>query len=95
MNTKLISRVVAVLIMGTVLGFWMHFREEAHHRVGREAFMTQQGAFWDRAYSHPHHLVVGIVICIMGAVLIWGLYELLAAGIHRAIRSKTTNAIQS
>jgi hypothetical protein len=91
MNTKLISRVIAVVVMGTMMAFWMHLREEAHRRIGREAFMAQQGAFWDRAYSHPHHLLIGVVVCIAGAFLVWGVYELLAGGIYRVIRRRETD----
>jgi hypothetical protein len=95
MNTKLIGRIVAAVVMGTVFGFWMHHREEAHRLVGRDAFMVQQGAFWDRVYNHPHHLVVAIVVCVLGAVIIWGLYELLAAGIHSVIGRQASNDSQS
>jgi hypothetical protein len=66
-------------------------RIEQHRRGGREDFLAEQSQRWDRFYTRPHHLVTGMVVGIFGAVLVFGIYELLVAGVYLMVRSHLSN----
>jgi hypothetical protein len=89
MRTKLLSRIIVVLVVGIALGFWRHHAAQGYYLQGREGFIAERGHNWDRFYAHPHHVVTGMVANIILAALAFGAYELLVAGLSRLLRSST------
>src|SRR5205807_494889 len=51
MNPKLLSRLFAMLVLGILLAFGMHFRMERRRQAGKIAFIAEQEKRWDRVYA--------------------------------------------
>ena len=91
MNAKLVSRIISLLILGTILGLGFHFQTERRRQAGRDAFISEQQKRWDRFYARQHPLAIEVVVCFFAASLLGGVYELLAAGVCPLIRKLTFN----
>ena len=82
------GRVLAVLFLGIMRGLYSHFTEMRWLGRGREAFLADQGARFDKlAAYHPTGtmLIAGIILVALAA----GLYELVAAGITKVVPPST------
>jgi hypothetical protein len=84
MKSSGMARVLAVLFLGVLRGVYSHFMEVRWLERGRDAFLADQGARFDKfaAYhSAPAMLVAGVILVAVAA----GIYELLAAGITKIV----------
>jgi len=79
MNTKLICRIAAVLLLGVLYGIVLHVEMENRSKLGREAFLQQQAERWDEHYTHPHHLAAAVIACVGLSVVAFGMYEVIVA----------------
>ena len=86
MNTKLISRIVVAVVLGILLGLVLNSDIEARHQAGKNAYLAAQTRRWDRIYNHTPNPAAGVIVCVAGAVLVFGGYELLIAGVSWTIR---------
>jgi len=69
------------LIFGIALAAVMQLHTEARTRAGREAFMAEETRRWDTVYARPHHFLAATIMGVGSAVLLFGAYELTAAGL--------------
>jgi hypothetical protein len=81
MNAKFTSRAVVTLALGILLGLSLHLRMETRRNPGKDVFLTEQGQRWERVYSRPHHLALGIFAGVVLSAAVFGVYELAAAGL--------------
>ena len=81
MKAKLLSRAIVVFVAGTAMGLWEYRTEQRHYLQGHDAFIAEQQHRWDRFYTHPHHLVTALVVGFLLAIVIFGFYDLLVAGL--------------
>jgi hypothetical protein len=85
------GRVLAVLFLGLVRGAYIHFDEMRWLKRGRDAFLGYQGHRFDSFAANPSAATMLMVGIIMAAV-VFGAYELVAAGITRLLPLDTTEA---
>jgi hypothetical protein len=88
MKTSGTGRVLAVLFLGVLRGVYSHFMEMRWLGRGREAFLADQGARFDKfvaLHSAPSMVVAGVILVAVAA----GLYELVAAGITKIVPPNT------
>ena len=88
MKTSGTGRVLAVLFLGVLRGVYSHFMEIRWLGRGREAFLADQGARFDKFaafHSAPSMLVAGVIL----AAIAVGVYELVAAGITKVVPPST------
>ena len=95
MSAKFLSRLVVVVVFGVLLGLGRHQIAERYYLKGREAFIAEHARNWDRFYAHPHHIVTGIIVNIVLAAVVVGVYELLVCGLSRLFRGTRTDEKRS
>jgi len=78
MDTKLLSKVIATLLVGVIVGVGLYLNTKKSIGAGRDAFMVQQAERWNRVYSRPPHLMPMIIAGIGLSVIAFGVYEVLA-----------------
>ena len=91
MKAKLLSRAVVVFVAGIAMGLWWHRTEQRHYLQGKDAFISEQQQRWDRFYTHPHHLLVALVVGFFLAIVVFGFYDLLVAGLSRLFGGASAN----
>jgi hypothetical protein len=83
------GRVLAALFLGVLRGLYTHFTQMRWLGRGRDAFLADQGARYDKfAAYHPAGtmLIAGIILMVISV----GVYELLALGITKIIPPSTS-----
>lgn len=83
MKAKLLSRVVVIFMVGILISLWGYRMEQRRYLQGHDAFIAEQQRRWDRFYAHPHHLVTALVAGFSIAIVMFGFYDLLVAGLYR------------
>jgi hypothetical protein len=78
------GRVLSALFLGVMFGLYHHFDEVRWLRNGRDAFLASQSLRFDK-FTHYHTAVTMLVAGIILAVIVFGLYELIAAGITKVL----------
>jgi len=79
------SRVVAAIFLGVLFGLYRHFQQTRLLAQGRDAYLVDQGKFFDKVaqyHSSVTMLIAGVVI----AAIVFGLYEAIAAVFGKFIR---------
>ena len=82
------GRMLAVLFLGMIFGIYRHFDQMRWLGRGREAYLLEQSHRFDRMVQYhtaPSMLIAGLII----AGVVFGLYELIAAGITRVLPPST------
>ncbi|HEX9201267.1 MAG TPA: hypothetical protein VF865_17035 [Acidobacteriaceae bacterium] len=82
------GRVLSALFLGIMFGIYRHFDEMRSLGGGREAYLVVQSHRFDRMvqyHSTGTMLIAGIIL----AGILFGLYELLAAGITMVLPPST------
>jgi hypothetical protein len=85
MNHHTIGRIISTVMFGLVLGLVLHHEHVSRGQMGREGFLTWEGARFDLYFSRPAPLVFE---CFTGVFFITGLfvaYEAAAYGIARIL----------
>ena len=85
MKAKLPSRIIVAAILGITLACVMNRLLENDRLGGRDAFFAKQTQIWEQYRSHPHNLVIDMFIGISLAVAVFGINELLVAGVHHLL----------
>jgi len=83
MTRKQLTCIFVSSILGIIYSIWFHQQFERHRLGGREAFIAEEGQRWDRNYTHPDHFFIAIVVSILLAIIVFGVYESLVAGVLR------------
>jgi hypothetical protein len=85
MKQNVVSRLTAMCVIGLIGAFLV--RQNIHNEVqeGRDAFLAAQAARFDRQVKtdseNRHKVAVPVVVGLGGGVLIFGIYELVVAGV--------------
>jgi hypothetical protein len=87
------GRVLATLFLGMLFGAYKHAMQLRWAARGREAFLADQSQQFDKGMNPPHGELVTMVAGVILAVVAVGLYELLAAGIAKALPASTVEEL--
>jgi len=82
------GRVLSGLLLGIVFGVYRHVDEMHWLNVGRDAFMAVQSRRFER-YTEYHAAGTMLIAGILVAAILFGAYELIAAGIVRMLPPST------
>ena len=82
------GRVLAVVFLGLMFGLYRHFDQMKWLGRGRDAFLTEQSHRFDKFVQY-HSTATMLVACVILAAIVFGLYELIAAGITKALPPST------
>jgi hypothetical protein len=90
------SRVLAIILFGIIGGAEVHHTHVRWGQQGRSAFLAHQFEYQNRQFNkwmvHPHGVLFEIVATTCGLVLLFGLYELVAAGFFALLSAQTPKA---
>jgi hypothetical protein len=82
------GRVLAVVFLGLMFGLYRHFEQMKWLGQGRAAFLTDQSQKFDKFIQY-HSMGTMLIACLILAAIVFGLYELLAAGITKILPPST------
>jgi hypothetical protein len=85
MRDKTKARLLAVLLLSVLISVAQYFMATSRGAMGKDAFLQSQAERFDKYYAPPRGFLIGGSLLFSGALV--GLYELLALGIYRGIRS--------
>ena len=92
MNRNLLSRSLAVLLLGVLFGYYIDYDERKTRQLGREQHLAQEAKKFDRSVEDPTPLAA----LIAGAVFVVGffvfVYEIIVMVISVALKSKAVGA---
>ena len=75
MKSKLIIKFLLLVAYGALCGLAIHGDHLKWHRLGREAFLSNQAHRFDRYMASPGTGIGYLIICIFSAFCIAALYE--------------------
>ena len=78
MNNKIISRIISVGILAIIATCILHILHAEKFQMGREAYLAEQAAFYDRYYAHSASIAAGALATLSLAGIFYGVYELIA-----------------
>lgn len=88
MSKNLIARVIAVVLLGVLFGYYIQYDERKTRQMDREQYLAREARKYDESKSDPTPLPAAI----LGAVVVLGLfvsvYEGAAMIISGALKSK-------
>jgi hypothetical protein len=85
MNSRVTTKIIAVLIVGLSLGTWVSLDNLHSSRQGRAAFLAHQAHHFDRIITLPYLSVRMMIGGIIFAVLLIGFYELMVRLISKLL----------
>jgi len=88
MSHNLIARAIAVVLLGILFGYYIHYDEGKTRKMGREQYVARETHKYDESKSDPTPLPA----MIFGGVIVLGLfvtvYEVVVIIISGALKSK-------
>jgi len=88
MNQNLIARVIAVVLLGILFGYYIHYDERKTRQMDREQYIARETHKYDESKSDPTPLPA----MIFGGIIVLGLfvavYEVVVIIISGALKSK-------
>jgi hypothetical protein len=84
---RLISKIVAVLILSSTTAWKFHSDRNERVTMGRVAFLAKQEAFYDRYYQRVRPWPVDYVEIAIGCGVFIAVYELFSFGIFKAVKA--------
>jgi hypothetical protein len=85
MSARILSRIIAVIVLGLVMSVAMDQFLSRYHQGGKDAYIAAESKRFDRFYTHPGHFP--IMSCIFVTAIFAGGYELVVFAAYKAIRS--------
>ena len=79
------SRVVAAIFLGVLFGLYRHFQQTRFLAHGRDAYLVDQGKFFDKIVQY-HSSITTLIAGVITAAIVFGLYEAIAAVFGKFIR---------
>lgn len=93
MSSRGTARATAALCVIALLGFGVFRIDQGRHNMGKQAFLDEQGAQFDKMYATVsplgHFLLVGAVV----GGLILGTYEVLAIALYATLKRRGRFAV--
>ena len=84
---KLISKIVAVVMLGILFGVAVHSDKEKKIQLGREMFVAEQAKHWDRNYMNSYDVVTSSILGAATGAIVIGIYELTTLCVYFLFRS--------
>lgn len=95
MSQNLISRAIAVVLLGVLFGYYIQYDERKTRHMDREQYLAREAHKYDESKSDPTPLPA----MILGAVIVLGLfvtvYEVVVIVISGALKSRGVAAGKS
>jgi len=91
MTPRVLSKILAVVVLGVAANFASHHYEANRHQMGKAAFLAAQAQRFDEFYANPRApLSPGAVYASVSMVFLSvGIYELLAAGFYILLKCRS------
>ena len=86
MTRNFISRIVAMAVMGILLGLYAHHDFVRWNARGRDAFLAYQSMRFERYMANPRPIVLMVLSSIIG-VFFFCIYEIIALAISALLKS--------
>jgi hypothetical protein len=83
LSTKV--RLTSAALLGVLGGVAQHFYEIRELSVGHDAFMAAQEARYDRVVALHHPFLGAVIVGLIFATVVFGLYELVTFLIAKAL----------
>jgi hypothetical protein len=82
------GRVLSAVFLGIMFGLYRHVEQANYLQLGRDAYLAVQSRHFEKMSEYPS---VGYMLlaCVLLAAAVFGLYELIAAGIARVLPPST------
>ena len=93
MKPNLKCRMISAVLMGILLGSYIHNDYVKWGQRGREAFIAYQTQRFDQHMANPHPTMVTIIASILFVVVFLAVYEILAYIISRIVGSPSGDQI--
>lgn len=88
MKQNLMPKVVVALLLGSLLGWYIHHDYVTSSLRGRDAFIAYQMRRFDMYMASPRPIVHNLVVIALLALGTCVLYELLVAGLSSILNRK-------
>ena len=89
MNPHLLSRIIAVLLIGIVLGVTVYHQHDKERvkaqQLGREAYLAKEARQFDRLSTDPGPVTQWAAASVVASTCLFGVYELAAFGILKIL----------
>ena len=85
MKNRLIPEVISATILGIGVGVFVNRTHEKWHRLGRDAFLTQQAQNFEKLYSSQAPWPRELLIWTLVALIVFAVYKALALLIARTL----------
>jgi hypothetical protein len=92
MTKRRIAKVLVVVLLGVVLEFGYRRYHEEWRTKGKQAFLVMQSDRFDKAFVKPRWAVPGYLVGIGFSGLVFGIYEVTAWAVGRAMGSRRDGA---
>jgi hypothetical protein len=86
MKSKLIGRILSLIVVSVLLALVTRQVESNRHQMGREEFLAKQAERYDKHYAKPDSIALMVVGCFILAVPFFGAYEGIAWGLSYALK---------
>jgi len=82
------GRVLSATFLGIMFGLYRHVDQANYLQLGRDAYLAVQSRRFEKMTEY-HSLSTMLIACVLIAAAVFGLYELIAAGITRVLPPST------
>jgi hypothetical protein len=86
MKPRTISKLIAIVFSGILLGGAVHHAHVKRGQLGREDFLAKQADRFDKFYVKPPHIAVEMLVCVIMAGGAVGAYELVVFGLSKLFK---------
>ena len=82
MNQKILSKIIAAGILAIIMGCVLHIVQQKNIQMGREAFLAQEAARYDREFHLSAHPSITLISAVIVSLVSYGIlivaYEIIA-----------------
>jgi hypothetical protein len=75
MKARILSKIIVIVLLGLLIGVWSYNEHAKRGRLGRDIFLVEQGARYDRFFAHPSPIAKDLFIGVFSASISFGFYE--------------------
>jgi hypothetical protein len=86
MKPHTISKIIAALLLGILLGGAAHHSYVTQGQLGREDFLAKEGVRFDKFYAKPHSISVVMLASVIMTGFAFGAYEVVAFGFSKILK---------
>ena len=87
MNRQTIGKITSALLLGILLGCYVHWDYTRWNRRGRDAFLAHEANRFEISMADPKPFAVTMFVSGLVAFGFLGVYELIALGVSSAVKS--------